>query len=1417
MVQPVDPLSAERNLLQLAKQGDAEAIAELLNRSLHQRGITAQARLQDDTLHVFLDAIDLPAPQDIMPFVQQSVASLGVPLIRMVQVYGRRRGDMQPAWQQGTTLNSPVTPYSPAGQVGQPLPAQAGAYGTQGYSPQNYASAYSPQGGQPQPYSPVGNGTIPVTQFEVEETGEKVVIGDKVIHLTSHGGRVSFDPQPQPNPQPRPRPQPQYYCRPVTNLLDRQQETNRIMDLLRDAQPVEIHGEPGVGKTLLLRSLAFSPDLAYLFQDGIIYRAVHQQPIDDLMQSLFDDFYEYEEEAFYKPTPEEIQQRLRGKRSLVILDDVDLPAEDVQTLLTSLPSLNFLLAGRSPHLWGEEHRIELEGLPTEQAIDLAEVAINTSFTEEERGIAQALCTALSNHPLRIVQASALVRERRLNLPTLVQQIQAAPSPEVLILRAVSTLPEPQRRILAAISVLGTTPVAAYHLGTITAISNLPPVLEDLVSWGLLTTDGVRYALAGNLLTTIRQYWNLTPWIQPVIRHFVNWSAQHARVRGTLAQESDTLLAVMATAAQQTQWKEVLHLARQADQSLPLSGHWGAWEQVWQRGLQAARELGDQGAIANALHQLGTRALGLNDALSANTYLTQALQLRQSINDPGANTTRHNLEFLLNPNAQNVQSPPVQTVLQTPPIYPSTHPPIHPSTHPPSPDTSELQPPPGIQPSRSDSRIPAAVPISILAALAIGAGGFLAYQAIRTNTAVAITPDTLDFANQEQNTTSTARTVTVTNIGGRPMELVRIAPVGGDAGDFNVSEACTRTVIQPERDCRLEITFTPQATGPRQTTLTLRDRFGTNQGTVTLRGNGTPQPSNQTAILNFNPGNLDFGDQTVNQESGVRRIVVTNNGGQPITIRSVNTSGDGQNDFIGSETCTQTPIAPNANCTLDLKFRPTVRGTRSANLLISDASGNQWNIPVRGNGVVATPQVPSLSYSPGSLFFGGQDINTNSREQLLTVTNTGTQPLTVNQVNFVNGSSEDFRLTRNTCFGNGLTPNGTCQIGVVFSPRTQGERQITLQIRSNDPKGDANVFISGFGVAPATSSLTVTPNNVNFGSINLDSRSDTQQLLIRNTGNAPLQIGNIQVTGNPDFISDTSAEIGRNCQFLTLGPGQTCQFGVAFLPQTAGDRAANIAIPSNVGARANVQLRGVGIQQQVPAITVNPMGLEFGTAPQGSTSPPQAITITNRGNGVLRLGPIGIRGTHPNDFFATGIDFEGCTNRVLSPNENCTFRIFFGPTGAGDRAAQLTIPSNDPQGQVTVNLRGVGGSPASPGIVANPVAIDFGTQPLNTSTTRILTLSNNGTANLQINDISISNTSDYGIDLNPPDAAKSCVGSPLTPGAACTMGVTFRPVVEGDRRTRILILSNAGDGTTNVDVTGFGAAAQTLPPGPTLFR
>src|SRR4028118_254960 len=96
----------QRNLKELAKQGDVKAIATLMNRALQPKGITAKVQLKDCCLQVMLESTQVPKQQFCVALIGEGMRRLGVSSIKSLRIFGRQRGEDFPAWTEELPLDS---------------------------------------------------------------------------------------------------------------------------------------------------------------------------------------------------------------------------------------------------------------------------------------------------------------------------------------------------------------------------------------------------------------------------------------------------------------------------------------------------------------------------------------------------------------------------------------------------------------------------------------------------------------------------------------------------------------------------------------------------------------------------------------------------------------------------------------------------------------------------------------------------------------------------------------------------------------------------------------------------------------------------------------------------------------------------------------------------------------------------------------------------------------------------------------------------------------------------------------------------------------------------------------------------------------------------------------------------------------
>jgi hypothetical protein len=115
---------------------------------------------------------------------------------------------------------------------------------------------------------------------------------------------------------------------------------------------------------------------------------------------------------------------------------------------------------------------------------------------------------------------------------------------------------------------------------------------------------------------------------------------------TIAGELDSLFALLGRLERAGRYKEALRLARVLARLLALAVRLVALVETLRIAVHAAVALANSKALAWALHELGTLALGADDAQAAERDLGEARRLREQEGDQaGLAATEHNLRYL----------------------------------------------------------------------------------------------------------------------------------------------------------------------------------------------------------------------------------------------------------------------------------------------------------------------------------------------------------------------------------------------------------------------------------------------------------------------------------------------------------------------------------------------------------------------------------------------------------------------------------------------------------------------------------------------------------------------------------------------------------------------------------------------------
>src|SRR4051795_2578573 len=106
--------------------------------------------------------------------------------------------------------------------------------------------------------------------------------------------------------------------------------------------------------------------------------------------------------------------------------------------------------------------------------------------------------------------------------------------------------------------------------------------------------------------------------------------------------------------------------------------------------------------------------------------------------------------------------------------------------------------------------------------------------------------------------------------------------------------------------------------------------------------------------------------------------------------------------------------------------------------------------------------PAVTFSPTSLTFGAQAINTTSAPQSITITNTGNGSLFINSAATRGANPLDFTQVDDGCSGLTLSAGTSCSVSITFSPTASGTRSATFILTDNAAGSPQTVPITGTG-------------------------------------------------------------------------------------------------------------------------------------------------------------------------------------------------------------------------------------------------------------------------------------------------------------------------------------------------------------------
>jgi hypothetical protein len=632
-----------------------------------------------------------------------------------------------------------------------------------------------------------------------------------------------------------------------------------------------------------------------------------------------------------------------------------------------------------------------------------------------------------------------------------------------------------------------------------------------------------------------------------------------------------------------------------------------------------------------------------------------------------------------------------------------------------------------------------------------------------------------------------------------------------------ANACQNNALDPNETCTFQVRFAPSVVGMATATLTVA-ATGSANATADLSGVGIAP-----ADLRFQNGagvNLSvqsFAETVVGQQTSSVTVFVRNVGQRATGTLTTALGGTDMGDFVivtGSNTCGPA-LAAGAVCSMQLLFKPTAAGDRSAKVTVTDTvSGGLAELLLDGTGA-GQIQIVRLDganeIKAPTHDFGERSAGTMTALtfRVKAITASGTYTVTLDP----GGSPPNFVRTGGTCNGTNIPAGGDCTVIVTFTPQLPtGAKMGRLQVITSDNRMDS-VGLTGTAAGP----LTFTPAPHGFGSLPTGAQVTQDFKLKNNNGVQPVTGLVITLPGDGDFT------IAENLCGATLAANDECTVRVRFLAGAPGAKTGTLTANGSymaggapVATSATAALTAtVTVAAQITA-SLNPT--EFGTVPVGAPPVTRTVTISNA-SGAPTTGGVTI-GAFPPDYTMTRngcLASDNVTPRPLAGGENCTFDVRFSPSATGQRSGAVLVTAS-PGGTVSVQLNGAGDPTLAISPAVKDLDIDTSTNPdtavLNvvgaTNKRFTFTITNRGAGTLTTVTPTIESSTAVGATPDGKDyfgifqsAAMPCMGT-LTAGASCNVDVamvTPGGATPGEKFARLQVTTGVVTTTASSEING----------------
>jgi YVTN family beta-propeller protein len=322
---------------------------------------------------------------------------------------------------------------------------------------------------------------------------------------------------------------------------------------------------------------------------------------------------------------------------------------------------------------------------------------------------------------------------------------------------------------------------------------------------------------------------------------------------------------------------------------------------------------------------------------------------------------------------------------------------------------------------------------------------------------------------------------------------------------------------------------------------------TKAGSTTTITSNTPNPS------------------TVNQAVTIA-FKVTGSGTPTGTVTVTASTGGSCSGTLssGAGSCTITFTSP-ASATLTAAYSGDGNFTGSTSASVSQTV----------NAISSTLKISPTSLNFGTVYYDQIGV------QFVTLTNTGTTPIAISSVKITtpgNAIADFGEITVCLPFipsmPGTLAAGKTCTIAVgfldaskIFSPTAS---TATIAITDNAAGSPQLIPLSLTVINPQAS---LSASSLSFATQKVGTTSAAKTVTLTNTGNTPLTLGTLTISGNFALVSGSGTTCSNNG---TVAAGASCTMNVTFKPTAKGNNTGSVKITDNaLSSPQSISLSGTG--------------------------------------------------------------------------------------------------------------------------------------------------------------------------------------------------------------------------------------------------